>query len=128
MRRRGAAAVEFALVLPVLLALIFGLIDWGWFLFYRVTYTMAAQRGVRLAAGAPMSRDPVALAEQEARAWLLAYGADPTGADIHAELVGSGADEEIQVTVSRTYEPLIGLVPTPDLLFGQASGGWYGGP
>ena len=47
---RGAAAVEFALVLPVLLLVLFGLIDFGRALNAQITLTQAAREGVRLAA------------------------------------------------------------------------------
>ena len=47
---RGAAAVEFALVLPILLLIVFGLIQYGW-LFYQVQETSYAVReGARVAA------------------------------------------------------------------------------
>src|SRR4051794_30341795 len=32
-RQRGTAAVEFALVFPLLLTLVLGAIDWGWYFF-----------------------------------------------------------------------------------------------
>jgi Flp pilus assembly protein TadG len=47
---RGAAAVEFALVLPVLLLLLFGIIDFGRMVHAKVTLTEAAREGARTAA------------------------------------------------------------------------------
>lgn len=47
---RGAAAVEFALVLPLLLLLVFGIIDFGRALNAQVTITQAAREGARLVA------------------------------------------------------------------------------
>ena len=47
---RGAAAVEFALLLPVLLLLVFGIIDFGRALNAQVTLTQAAREGARMAA------------------------------------------------------------------------------
>ena len=45
---RGAAAVEFALVLPILILLVFGIIEFG-FVFNRwLTVTHAAREGVRV--------------------------------------------------------------------------------
>jgi Flp pilus assembly protein TadG len=49
-RDRGSAAVEFALVLPVLLLIVFGIIDFGRLLSAQITLTGAAREGVRLAA------------------------------------------------------------------------------
>jgi Flp pilus assembly protein TadG len=45
---RGAAAVEFALLLPVLLLIVFGIIDFGRALNAQVTITQAAREGSRL--------------------------------------------------------------------------------
>jgi Flp pilus assembly protein TadG len=47
-RDRGAAAVEFALLLPVLLLLVFGIIDFGRALNAQITLTQAAREGARL--------------------------------------------------------------------------------
>ena len=49
-RDRGSVAVEFALLLPVLLLLIFGVIDFGRAINAQITLTQAAREGVRLAA------------------------------------------------------------------------------
>lgn len=48
-RRRGAAIVEFAVVLPLLLMLLFGIIDFGWIFMVRQTLTNAAREGCRVA-------------------------------------------------------------------------------
>ena len=47
--RRGAAIVEFAVVLPLLLLLLFGIIDFGWVFLVRQTLTNAAREGARVA-------------------------------------------------------------------------------
>jgi len=47
---RGAAVVEFALLLPVLLLLLFGIIDFGRALNAQITITQAAREGARLVA------------------------------------------------------------------------------
>ena len=47
---RGAAAVEFALVLPLLLLLVLGIIDFGRLYFTQITLTDAAREGVRVLA------------------------------------------------------------------------------
>jgi Flp pilus assembly protein TadG len=50
---RGTAAVEFALVAPVLLLLVFGIIDFGRMINARINITAAAREGARAAASAP---------------------------------------------------------------------------
>ena len=46
-REEGAAAVEFALLLPVILLLVFGMIDFGIWLNQKITATDAAKQGLR---------------------------------------------------------------------------------
>lgn len=55
---RGAALVEFALLLPLLLLLVFGVIEFGRGYHTKTTLTHAAREGVRVAA--LDSGDPVA--------------------------------------------------------------------
>jgi hypothetical protein len=49
MRKRAAAIVEFAVVLPVLLTILFGIIEYGWVFMVRQTLQHAAREGCRLA-------------------------------------------------------------------------------
>lgn len=46
--RRGAAIVEFAVVLPLLLTILFGIIEYGWVFMVRQTLQNAAREGCRL--------------------------------------------------------------------------------
>lgn len=50
---RGAAAVEFALILPVLMILVFGIINYGDMLSVRQSVSQAASEGARAAAVDP---------------------------------------------------------------------------
>lgn len=54
---RGAAALEFALVLPILAALVFGIISWGYMLSFRQAMSQAAAEGGRAAAVKPAGTD-----------------------------------------------------------------------
>ena len=47
---RGAAAVELAIILPVLLLVIGGIIDFGRFFYTQIQVTNAAREGARMAA------------------------------------------------------------------------------
>ncbi len=44
----GAAAVEFALVLPLLLTILFGTIEWGYYFFNRQIVINSAREGARV--------------------------------------------------------------------------------
>ena len=48
-KRRAAAIVEFAVVLPLLLTILFGIIEYGWVFMVRQTLQTAAREGCRLA-------------------------------------------------------------------------------
>ena len=48
-RRRGTSVLEMALVLPILLMLSFGVVDYGYFFYVKNTVQGAAQAGVRAA-------------------------------------------------------------------------------
>ncbi|MEE9293640.1 MAG: TadE family protein [Phycisphaerae bacterium] len=48
-RARGTAIVEFAVVLPLLLALLFGIVEFGWLFMIRQSLGNAAREGCRVA-------------------------------------------------------------------------------
>jgi Flp pilus assembly protein TadG len=68
-RERGAAAVEMAMVLPLLMLAVGGIVDLGWLLFHQVTVSNAAREGARMAA---------------------IYGYGPNGIRPQVELASSG--------------------------------------
>lgn len=63
---RGAAAVEFALILPILLILVFGIINYGDMLSVRQSVSQAASEGARAAAVNPGSNAAKIAAAKEA--------------------------------------------------------------
>ena len=48
-RARASAAVEFAVVFPVLILILFGIIEFGWMFGVRLTMSNAAREGCRVA-------------------------------------------------------------------------------
>ena len=123
--RRGAVALETAFVLPVAFLCLFGVMDWSWYMFQRVTVTTAAQRGARMAAGVPSTGDITGTARTAATEWLLDHGIDGT-----AEVTTSRSTKSyglvVTVDVELTFVPLTGLVPTPSQLHGRATASWFG--
>jgi Flp pilus assembly protein TadG len=110
---RGAAAVEFALVLPILLVLVFGIIDFGRLYFTQITLTDAAREGVRVLAleGASGSGYTAAQAATDAQTRVLdaVTGVDGT------VTVGTGTcttGEPVTVTATTDFSF---ITPLPDL-------------
>lgn len=125
--RRGATALEYALVLPILLVLVFGVIDWSWYLFEWMTLTRAAGQGLRLSVGVPLSEDPIGIAEDETARWLRTglAGGDAV-ADIRATLDPEPEGTVLTVSVTAPFDAPIDLVWTPAELRASAQGNWYG--
>jgi TadE-like protein len=95
---RGTAAVEFALIVPVLLLIVFGIIDFGRALNAQITLTGAAREGVRLAAlgypNAAIQARVVAAAPSLSRLTVtVAQSCAP----------GAGPTEDAQVDVSYPF-------------------------
>lgn len=121
-RREGASAIEAALAFPVLLVMLFALMDWSWYLFQWLTVVRSAHSGTRLAAGVAPEAGPEAVAEDAALDWLDAYGINSTDATVSTTL----DDEVLTVDVQVDFEPLVGVIPTPDSLHARAETAWYG--
>ncbi len=126
-RRRGATALEYALLLPVLMALMFGVVDWCWYLFEWMTITRAAGQGLRLATGLPLSEDPIGRAEAETARWLrVGLDGGETAADIQASLLPTPEGTVLQISIDVAFQAPINLVWTPEQLSATAQGLWYG--
>lgn len=100
-RRRGAAVVEFAVVLPLLLALLFGIIEFGWVFMIRQTVVNAAREGCRTAVLQTATNDDVGDRIREVMAALgYAEGTDWsfTATDV--------ADEVQNVSVSISLDAI----------------------
>ena len=104
-RDRGAAAVEFAIMLPLLLLLVFGIIDFGRALNAQVTITQAAREGARLTA---LNQPNVASRTQAAATGLSGVGvtvwsACPAGSS-------PTANADVKVTYAFTFITPIGAI------------------
>lgn len=97
---RGAAAVEFALVVPILLALILGMMIFGRAYQVQSSLSMAAREGARIMALDP---DHVA-ATAEAAAVTAASNLGVPGAVTATATACSGSPEITTVTVSHTFD------------------------
>ncbi|MGO9079968.1 MAG: TadE/TadG family type IV pilus assembly protein [Streptosporangiaceae bacterium] len=115
-RERGAAAVEFALLLPVLLLLIFGMIDFGRALNAQITLTQAAREGARLAAVGQPNVVP--------RTQAAATGLSPVTVTVTGCPAGAGPDADAQVGVSYSFS----FVTPVGAIAGMLGGSGFGSP
>jgi len=106
-RERGAAAIEFALVLPLLVALFFAIIQFGWLLHAWTALEGAARQGAR-----HMSiHDDVDEAKEAALKDVPSLGLSAT--DVQVSLDGGGSCVPTEfVTVTITYtSPMPRVIP-----------------
>jgi Flp pilus assembly protein TadG len=104
---RGAAAIEFALVVPILLLLVFATISFGMMLSFRQTLSQAATEGARAAA---VESDPALRATEALAAVNDAMaavdrqcGAGGLVCNVGA-VVPCGSGECITVTLTYAYQ------------------------
>jgi Flp pilus assembly protein TadG len=122
-RDRGAAAVEFALLLPLLLLIVFGLIDFGRALNAQITLTQAAREGARLDALGSYSTSQICTRVVTAATGLGLTCSNVTVTatcppSLSAGAVASG-DGVVQVTYPFTFVTPVGAIAG---LFGGGSG------
>ena len=112
-RQRGVAAVEFALVLPLLLILVMGAIDWGWFFFIDQVVTNCAREGARAGTVlAPPPTSTAAQAQDAAQAASLAFlqRAHFAQQGVVASYTTVNGTDAISVTVTYPAGSLTGLL------------------
>ncbi|MBB2941250.1 Flp pilus assembly protein TadG [Actinoplanes lutulentus] len=101
----GVAAIEFAIILPVLLLILFSIIDMGRMLQQQIQMTEAAREGARLGALSGTSTDVKNKVQSIVGAGItLNYGATPTLCT-SASVAGSDA----VVTITRPFQPVTPL-------------------
>ncbi len=112
--RHGNTVVEFALALPVLLALLTGIADYGLFFMQRAAILNAAKDATRIAVASPENQSPITMAEEHAQGILLEGLASCDDCETEARVVDLDGWLALNVRVARPFEPLAGLLPTPD--------------
>jgi len=100
---KGQSVVEFALVLPVFIVIIFGIVEFGRLWETVNVVTSAAREGARVAA---VSEPNVAMARSAAQNVLSA--ANISGATISVS--GPDGNDDVCVTVTTGYTPITGSI------------------
>ncbi len=98
---RGASLVEFALVIPILLTLVMGIIEFGWLFNGWITITGAAREGARLAV-VGKDFDEIDSAVKNHAATLD---------NVNVSLTTGEAGEQTVVSVSGNLPLLVGFFP-----------------
>ncbi len=100
--QEGAAAVEFAIVLPLLMLLLAGFIDFGWLFYWQHTVTNASRAGARygVQANYPLGVRTLYTPAQIETVVKTSYGAD-LGVTV---VPGSSPGTPLSVTVTKTMQ------------------------
>ncbi len=112
--RQGNTVVEFALALPVLLAMLTGVADYGLYFMQRAAILNAAKDATRIAVAAPEDQSPISMAEEHAEGILAAGLSSCDDCDTEVRVVDLDGWLALNVRVARPFEPLAGLIPAPD--------------
>ena len=104
-RSRAAAIVEFAVVLPLLLTILFGIIEYGWVFMVRQTLQTAAREGCRIAV-LQTSTEPYTAVNNRVTQVMAPTGLSYTVTMTHAT-VGSPV-ESVEVSVPYNDVSLMG--------------------
>ena len=110
---RGAAAVEFAIVLPLLLFVVFGIIEFSVIFYDKAMITNASREGAR-AGIVYRPTDPERLSEQDIKdvvkaylqTHLISFGGT-SAADITVTNAETASGTPLTVTVNYTYNFLL---------------------
>jgi Flp pilus assembly protein TadG len=114
-RQGGGAAVEFAIVLPVFCAVLFGTIDYGWYFYQKFTLASAIRDGVRtgVTVSETASPDSYSTAVTAAKVILDAGSLPSASVTFTGSYNGVSPTRTLTVTGTYTFKPLVGFVKTP---------------
>ena len=117
-RQSGGAAIEFALILPVFIALLSGVLDFGWVFFQQTNLQAAVREGARLGVmkATTATPDPRATATTRVGTALTEYKFATAGRTVAAAYSGASPNLLLSVKATVPFQPLIGLAPTPATL------------
>jgi Flp pilus assembly protein TadG len=120
--RSGSTAIEYALILPVLLTILFGAMEYSWCFIQYEAVVRAAEAGARAGAQVELTANPnpTTVAQTVAKQTLTAsFPAIGNAATATSTLTSSSTI--INVTVQTNYPAIIKYLPTPPILKSSAS-------
>ena len=105
--------MEFALTMPLMLALAAAVVDFGWYFNQQMTVLHAVREGARAGSITAEDGDPATVAIARVQEALDAANIDYSQGTIDALYSGSPPMELIEVSASLPYQPIVTLVPVP---------------
>jgi hypothetical protein len=112
--QNGATVVEFAIILPLLIVFIFGIIEFGLLLYNKQVITNASREGARAGIVAGLDRannqhtaNGVAVATNYCSSRLVTFSDNPTPLSITATHTGILFGDDLIIDVSYLYEFLV---------------------
>jgi Flp pilus assembly protein TadG len=108
--QRGASVVEFAIILPLIVWLIFGIMEIGFVLYDKTMITQASREGARAGVvfrvPAVADEEIIQVANDFLGTSLITFG-EPQTATVTVTRNGLSAGDRLKVTVSYTYTALV---------------------
>ncbi|MBN2800874.1 MAG: pilus assembly protein [Deltaproteobacteria bacterium] len=123
-RRRGANAIEFGLIAPILMAFLLGIADYGWYFFQEAMVSNALRDAVRLGSLQTQTEDELESGDCDACVTTALSAAQDEFDRFGLGVVSAAVVPEIQVIAGTCavvvdaeipFTPLIGFVPVPEV-------------
>jgi len=117
--RKGATAVEFALIAPVFLIMVIGVFELGRAMWIKASMQYAVEETTRYAiVNTGASTSTLAAYAQSA---YSSSGINITGATFNASQATSGGKTYVTITGSFNFSVLVPIVPMPDVTLSAKS-------
>lgn len=119
--RSGVTSLEFALTLPVFVALLGGIIDSGWLFFEQSALDASAHLGCRVGSTYDSGVNDADIktvyskTESAIRNGMKDSLVDCNGCTVTVETLYSIPGRSLRCTIRNSYEPLVGTFPPMDL-------------
>lgn len=111
LNERGAVAAEFALILPILLTLLFGIMEFGMLMYGREVVTNATREGARQGIIQKVPAVTAAQITTVATNYLTGTGVNPASVTFAVPASGGVTGTPVTVTATYRYPWIIPYIP-----------------